>query len=43
MGDSSKKGDIVITGSIILPIAVKPGMEATLNMDLLGEITLDVK
>lgn len=43
MGGSLKKGDIVITGSMIPPIEVKPGMKATLQMDLLGEITLDVE
>ena len=43
MGGSLKKGDIVITGSMIPPIEVKPGMKATLHMDLFGEITLDVQ
>ena len=42
-GGSLKKGDIVITGSMIPPIEVKSGVRASLEMDLLGEITLDVK
>ena len=38
-----KKGDIVITGSMIPPIEVNAGVKASLNMDLLGSITLEVK
>lgn len=43
MGGSLKKGDIVITGSMIPPVEVKSGMRVSLEMDLLGEIILDVK
>ena len=43
MGGLLKKGDIVITGSMIPPIEVKAGVKASLQMDLLGSITLEVE
>ena len=43
MGGLLKKEDIVITGSMIPPIEVKAGVTASLNMDLLGSITLEVE
>lgn len=43
MGGSLKKGDIVITGSMIPPVEVESGTKVSLSMDLFGEITLDIQ
>ena len=43
MGGLLKKEEIVITGSMIPPIEGKAGVTASLNMDLLGSITLEVE
>ena len=41
-GKSLRKGDVVITGSMIPPIFIESGTLAVVEMDNLGTVSLDV-